>query len=70
MRHISREQGVKKLPGRGPICAVCAAKLIDNFQGSEDQLIELYYANLRAVNTSLKKMKRSRRPLLQKEHAA
>jgi hypothetical protein len=70
LRHINQEQAVQKPIGRGPICAVCAARLIDDFQGSEEQLLELYYSNLNDINTTIKKMNCKKRQLLQVEHAA
>jgi hypothetical protein len=70
LRHISREQDGQKPIGRGPICAICAAGLVDSFQGSEEQLLELYYSNLNEIYTTIKKMNCKKRPLLQVENAA
>ena len=70
LRKLHQEQTGHSPIGRGPICAVCAAKLLDNYQGSEDQLLELYYHNLSEINTAIKMMNCKKRPLLQAEHAA
>ncbi len=70
LRHINREQAGQKPIGRGPICAVCAARLVDDFQGSEEQLLELYYSNLSEITITLEKMNCKKRPLLQVENAA
>ncbi len=70
LRNINQEQPGHTPLGRGPICAVCAARLLDDFQGSEEQLLELYYSNLYDINTTIKKMNSKKRQLLQVEHAA
>jgi hypothetical protein len=70
LRHINQEQSGHKPIGQGPICAVCAARLVDDFQGTEEQLLELYYSNLNDITTTIKTMNSKKRQLLLVEHAA
>ena len=40
-----------------PFCAVCAAQTVANFDGTESELIEMYYTNLDQIRDSLASMR-------------
>jgi hypothetical protein len=43
-----------------PLCKVCANEVASAFQGSEQELIDLYYHHLAEIRTTLKTMRQSR----------
>jgi hypothetical protein len=43
-----------------PQCKVCASEVASAFQGSEQELIDLYYGHLTEIRSTLKTMRQSR----------
>jgi hypothetical protein len=41
---------------KDPFCAVCTAEILEHFGGSEEDLINFYFANLREIQQTLKLM--------------
>ncbi len=44
-----------------PFCAVCAAEVLGHFQGTEEELLRLYYNNLGEIKMTLKHLTRVER---------
>lgn len=43
-----------------PLCAVCAAEVLQHYRGTEEELLRFYYHNLDEVKMTLKQMRRTR----------
>jgi hypothetical protein len=40
-----------------PNCTICASKVLDHYDGTEEELLELYYQNLNELNRALNNMR-------------
>jgi hypothetical protein len=56
MRRLSRAYNLPTSTCSDPFCAVCAAQVVASFDGSEQELLDLYYKNLHDVQAALKNM--------------
>jgi hypothetical protein len=66
MRRLHRYGRLDGTIGGDCLCAVCAAQVVGNFRGSEEELLDFYYKNLDEVNATIKEMRARRavtRPL-------
>ena len=58
LRQIDRSMGVKHADAHHePFCTLCAAETLAAFEGSEDDLLVLYYRNLYDINRALSTMR-------------
>jgi hypothetical protein len=54
MRRLSRHLGPGYHLCDDPLCAVCASRIVANYEGEEDELLAMYQDNLRAIERRLK----------------
>ena len=57
LRRIRKYTGMQDSVCRDPFCAVCAAKVAANFDGGEQELIDMYYRNLDEMRATLRAMR-------------
>lgn len=56
-RRLRRGSSLEHSTCHDPFCAVCAAQVVANFDGSEQELIELYHHNLDEIRARLGTMR-------------
>jgi hypothetical protein len=56
-RRLRRNTGLEHSTCRDPFCAVCAAQVVANFDGSEQELLNLYHRNLDDVKMAMSSMR-------------
>jgi hypothetical protein len=69
---LRRLQRMARLDGflcSDPLCAVCAAEVVASFDGSEQELLNLYRIHVDEITSALKKMS-YRRPSRARVHVA
>lgn len=58
VRQVCRHGDSHDKAMRHPFCTICAGEALAQFDGTEDDLLVLYYRNLYDINEALSKMKR------------
>jgi hypothetical protein len=56
-RRLRRGTNLEHGTCHDPFCAVCAAQVVANFDGTEHELIELYHRNLDEIKLRLSSMR-------------
>ncbi len=56
-RRLRRNTNLEHSTCRDPFCAVCAAQVVANFDGTEQELVELYYRNLDEIRARMASMR-------------
>jgi hypothetical protein len=57
IRQINRHNETHADTHRDPFCTLCAGEALAKFEGSEDDLLVLYYRNLYDINNALSTMR-------------
>lgn len=57
IRQINHHHETHAHPHRDPFCTLCAGEAVAKFEGSEDDLLVLYYRNLYDINNTLSTMR-------------
>ena len=68
MRRLRHTHNLSSDLCRDPFCALCAASILDSFNGDEEALLAAYHANLAEVNHAITTMRM--RPLVERVDAA
>lgn len=58
MRRLRRVMNVEHGTCHDPFCAVCAAQVVANFDGTEQELLDRYHGSLEEVRATLATMRR------------
>ena len=56
-RRLRRGTNLEHGTCRDPFCAVCAAQVVANFDGTEQELVEFYYRNLDDIRARMSSMR-------------
>lgn len=57
IRRLNRTRTAENKLCSDPFCAVCAAQVVASFNGSEQELLDLYYRNLNEVQSTVRTMR-------------
>lgn len=57
IRRLNRMRPAEEKLCSDPFCAICAAQVVSSFDGSEQELLDLYYRNLNDVQSTIRTMR-------------
>lgn len=57
LRRIRKQQGLSASLCKDPLCAVCAADLLAQYKGTEEDLIRFYFRNFDEIQQTVKHMR-------------
>jgi hypothetical protein len=57
IRRLNRMRPAEDKLCADPFCAVCAAQVVASFDGSEQELLDLYYKNLHEIQSTIRTMR-------------
>lgn len=64
LRRLRRTTNFHSTVCSDPLCAVCASEVLASYSGSEQDLLDLYQTHLDEIRTTVKTVRRQRRPLV------
>jgi hypothetical protein len=59
VKRIRKQSKLAASQCKDPLCAVCTAEVLEYFSGTEADLVNFYFANLREIEQTVKLMRRA-----------